>query len=178
MATLSTSAWVLHDLGLATGFGGALFGQLALHPSLHDVRSEEERGQLLHDVWAKYNVVNGVALGVTALTWVAGRSVISGRSIDATTRALVISKDIVVGAAIATGIATIVANRMMGGTAIRGAHEPSPRTPRKAVQIQRFLNVVGPINTGFIAGALGLTTILAMRAGKSAKWSFLSRFLP
>src|SRR6185503_21013121 len=32
-ATLSTTAWVLHDLGLATSVGGAVFGKAGLRPS-------------------------------------------------------------------------------------------------------------------------------------------------
>lgn len=178
MATLSTSAWVLHDLGLAAGFGGSLFGQLALHPALKDIRSEEERGMVMHDAWANYNVVTGVSLGVAALTWFFGRGFISGRSIDKTSKALVIAKDVLVGASIATGIANIVMNEQMGSVPVRGAAEPSERTPDKSKRFQKILSISGPVNVGLIAATLGITTILAMRSGKSSKWAAISRFLP
>ena len=33
MSKLSTTAWVAHNLGLAIGFGGTLFGKMPLNPS-------------------------------------------------------------------------------------------------------------------------------------------------
>ena len=39
MATLSTTAWVLHETGLAAGFGGNLFGQIALNPAVAEIQS-------------------------------------------------------------------------------------------------------------------------------------------
>src|SRR4051794_39401440 len=51
MATASTTAWVLHDLGLAAGFGGTLFGKMALNPAVKEVRSREERGKVLDRAW-------------------------------------------------------------------------------------------------------------------------------
>jgi hypothetical protein len=37
--TLSTAAWVAHNLGLAACFGGLLFGKAALNPSLSAIES-------------------------------------------------------------------------------------------------------------------------------------------
>lgn len=78
MATLSTTAWVLHDLGLAAGFGGNLFGQVALHPAVRSIESKRERGKVTHVAWDRYKVVNAVALAAMATTWGIGRSVVSG----------------------------------------------------------------------------------------------------
>ena len=37
MAKLSSAAWMVHDLGLATSLGGTLFGRVALQPALHQI---------------------------------------------------------------------------------------------------------------------------------------------
>ncbi|MDI1445613.1 hypothetical protein [Polyangium sp. 6x1] len=184
MAVLSTSAWVLHDLGLAAGFGGPLFGKLALQRAVQDIGSEEERGQVLHDAWSSYNVVTEASLGIAALTWFLGRAAISGRSIDEETRRLVLAKDILLGAAVLTGAANILSGQELGKQAPEGAvpvqsgNEPSARTPEKARGLLRFVNVMGPINLACTAGVIGITAMLAMKSGQSTKWSFLSRLLP
>jgi len=184
MAVLSTSAWVLHDLGLAAGFGGPLFGKLALGRAVQDIHSEEERGQVLHDAWSSYNVVTAASLGVAALTWFIGRAAISGRSIDAETRGLVLAKDILLGAAVVTGAANILSGRALGDQApdhavpVKSGDEPSARTPEKAKGLMRFLSVMGPVNLACTAGVIGVTAMLAMKSGQSTKWSFLSRLLP
>jgi hypothetical protein len=184
MATLSTSAWVLHDLGLAAGFGGPLFGKLALHRAVRGIESEEERGKVLNDAWKQYNAVTAVSLGTAGITWIAGRALISGRSIDTQTRALVIAKDVLLGAAVVSGFACIIAGNKMGQQAPAGrvpvtqGNVPSPRTPRKAARLQRFLGVIGPLNMACTAGVIGVTAVLAMKSGRSQKWSFLSALLP
>lgn len=184
MATLSTSAWVLHDLGLAAGFGGPLFGKLALHRAVRDIHDESERGKVLSDAWKRYNTVNIVSLGVAAGTWMLGRALISGRLIDRETRTLVLVKDLLLGATLITGAASMLGGervRLMapqGAVPIEQGNKPSPRTPRRAAALQRFLGVMGPLNIGLTAGVIGITTVLAMKSGRSSKWSLLSRLLP
>ena len=51
MRTLSTAAWVAHNLGLAACFGGLLFGKVALNPSLSAIDSEADRGKILNTAW-------------------------------------------------------------------------------------------------------------------------------
>jgi hypothetical protein len=184
MATLSTSAWVLHDLGLAAGFGGSLFGKIALNPAVKAIADERERGKVVHDAWNEYNLVNGISLAAMAATWLVGRSAISGRSIDRTTRRLVLVKDALVTAAVLTGAANMVGGAVMerrypgGAVPVQEGNVPSPRTPPVAHFLQRFFAIMGPLNIACIAGVIGVTSALAMRSGKSVKWSFLSKLLP
>ncbi|MCC6553534.1 MAG: hypothetical protein IT372_11010 [Polyangiaceae bacterium] len=184
MATLSTSAWVLHDLGLAAGFGGPLFGKIALHRAVRDIHDEAERGKVLSDAWKRYNAVNAISLGIAAGSWLLGRALISGRSIDRETRNLVRLKDVLLGATIVTGAASMLSGEAMsreapeGAVPVEGGNIPSVRTPRRAAGLQRFLGLMGPLNIGLTAGVIGVTTVLAMKSGRSAKWSFVSRFLP
>lgn len=184
MATLSTSAWVLHDLGLAAGFGGPLFGKLALHRAVRDITDESQRGKVLNDAWRRYNIVNIASLGVAAFTWLLGRALISGRSIDRQTRDLVRAKDILLGATIITGAASMLGGEELrrqgpgGAVPIEQGNVPSARTPYRAAKVQRFLGAMGPLNIALTAGVIGITTVLAMKAGKSQKWGVVARFLP
>ncbi|WP_437741748.1 hypothetical protein WMF39_40090 [Sorangium sp. So ce1504] len=185
MATLSTSAWVLHELGLAAGFGGPLFGRLALRQAVKDIHSEAERGKVLSDAWQRYNLVSAISLGTAAATWFIGRTVISGRSIDRETRDLVRLKDILLGATLATSVASMLGGQQMreeapdgGVPLLKEGEAPAPRPPAKAAALQRLLGVMGPLNIALTAGVIGVTTVLAMKSGRSAKWSLLSRLLP
>src|SRR4051812_42347776 len=45
MATLSSTGWIVHDVGLATSIGGAMFGKLALEPALDEVSDTRERDE-------------------------------------------------------------------------------------------------------------------------------------
>jgi hypothetical protein len=173
MATLSTSAWVLHDLGLAAGFGGPLFGRLALTPAVKQIASREERDRVLDVAWRDYNVVDAISLLTMGVTWLAGRSKFSGRAVDRRTRRLVIAKDVLVGSAIATGLVNVVASRVLSHS--RQGEAGDARTPRRAAKL---LKVMGPINIGLVAGVIGVTAVLGMKAGRSARWAVVSRFLP
>lgn len=121
MATLSTAAWVLHDLGLAAGFGGPLFGKLALDPAIKVVHSEAERGEVMNKAWSGYQAVNAVALGTMAATWFVGRTVLSGWEVTAKARPLVLVKDALVGAALVTGVANMVGGAILAKQAPGGA---------------------------------------------------------
>ena len=82
MRTLSTAAWVAHNLGLAACFGGLLFGKSALNPSLSAIASEAERGKILNTTWNRYNAINVASFATAAATWFPGRLALSGEEID------------------------------------------------------------------------------------------------
>lgn len=168
MATLSTTAWVLHDLGMAAGFGGNLFGQVAMNPAVRVLESQRDRGKVTHVAWNRYKGVNAASLAAMAGAWLIGRLITSGRQVGGKSRALVIAKDVVVGAALASGVTSIVAGTMLDK--IRGG--------RRHDVLKRTSNTSGRISILLHAAALALTTVLAMKAGRSSRWSVLSRFLP
>jgi hypothetical protein len=175
MAQLSTAAWVAHYLGLAACFGGQLFGKLALNPKLDALSSKTERGKMLNAAWNRYNVVNAVSLGTAAATWFVGRAGISGESID---------EDVLFVASILTGLASIISGLRLarqapeGATPIQTGTEPAPETPEEAAGLLRTVNVLGNVSLGLIASIIVVTTILSQKAGQSARWSAVSRFLP
>jgi hypothetical protein len=183
MATLSTTAWVLHDLGLAAGFGGNLFGQIALNPAVRSLESKRDRGKVAHVAWDRYKAVNGASLAAMAGSWLIGRAIASGREVGRGSRALVIAKDIMVGAAVVTGVAAMIAGTMLdkeegGAPAVESGAQPATETPARVARLQRATNAFGTASLLFNAAVLATTTVLAMKAGESTRWSIFSRLLP
>lgn len=181
---LTTSALALHNLGLAAGFGGSLFGRVAFNPSVHVIKDHTDRGAVVNRAWQRYNWINVAGMGITAASWLIGRSLVSGRSIDRTARQLTLAKDLLLSASIISGGATVVAGRMLaqqapeGRVDLDGGNEPSPRTPEKARSLIQFINVVGNVGLCASAGVIALTAVLTFRASRSVKWNLVGRFLP
>ena len=181
---LTTSALALHNLGLAAGFGGSLFGRVAFNPSVHVIKDHTDRGAVVNRAWQRYNWISVAGMGFTAASWIFGRSFVSGRSIDRTARNLTLAKDVLLATSIVTGGASVVAGRMLAAQApegrvdIDGGNEPSPRTPEKARSLIEFINVAGNVGLFASAGVIALTAILTMRSSTSLKWNLLGRFLP
>ena len=184
MRTLSTVAWVAHNLGLGACFGGLLFGKAALNPSLGVLDSESDRGKMLNTTWNRYNVVNIASFVTAALTWFPGRLGLSGKEIDQQTRNLVLAKDVLFAVGALTGLASVLQGRSLTGQAPDGAvpiasgTTPSSTTPEKAAGLLRSVNQLGNLNIGVTGAILGITTILSMKATESAKFSAVSRFIP
>lgn len=183
MATLSTTAWVLHDLGLAAGFGGNLFGQLALHPAVRSIESKRERGKVTHVAWDRYKIVNAIALAAMAGTWLIGRTVLSGRAVGRGTQPLVFAKDVMVGGAVASGLGAVFFGTLLdkeqgGAPAIESGSEPAAETPARTARLQRTTNTLGRISLVLNAATMAMTTVLAMKAGESQRWGVISRLLP
>lgn len=171
MATLSTTAWVLHELGLAAGFGGNLFGQIALNPAVAQIQSKRERGKVTHVAWDRYKVINGASLALMAGTWFAGRVFLTGREVGRTSRALTITKDVLVGGALAAGIGSMVLGRMLdkevatSNEPLQTGSRPAAETKARVARLQRLTNDAGRINILMNAAVLAVTTVLAMKSG-------------
>lgn len=184
MTALSTAAWVAHNLGIAVGVGGALFGRVALEPSVREISDQKERGRVLTSAWRRFGAVQMGALGIMGATWLAGRCHLTGREVGASSRGLVLAKDVLVATSIASAIGSAITGNMVaaqqknGVVPMNNQGEVSASAPPKARRLGRATDAFGLVNLLAGAGIIGVTTILAMSAGKSARWSALSRFLP
>jgi hypothetical protein len=182
--TLSTAAWVAHNLGLAACFGGLLFGKVALNPSLSAIESEAERGKVLNTTWNRYNAINVASFATAAATWFPGRLGLSGKEIDQQTRNLVLAKDILFGVGALSGLASVIQGRALtdqapyGAVPIESGTTPASETPEKAASLLRSVNLLGNLNILVSGAILGITTVLSMKATKSARFSAVSRLFP
>jgi hypothetical protein len=184
MATLSTTAWVLHDLGLAADFGGNLFGQLAMHPAIRQIESKRERARVTQTAWNRFKFVNGLGLALMAGGWLIGRTLLSlsGKEVGRRARAATIAKDALVTGAVLSGVGAIATGTLLERERDREAAkgtgpieiELSPRIAR----LHRLVTAFGNAKLLFDGGVVIATTILAAKSGRSIRWSFLSRLLP
>ena len=109
---------------------------------------------------------------------------LTGKEADSASRGLVLAKDLLLGTTVVTSVANIVCGTLLsrdqpsGGLPVESGNEPSRQTPARLAALQQAVNIIGDVNLVASAGVIGVTAILAMRAGRSPKWSLLSRFLP
>ncbi len=176
MARLSSAAWIAHDVGLATAIGGTLFGREALHPALREeIDDREERDRIADSAWRRFSWINLAAHATMAATWIAGRTMLSGREVNRLSRRLTLGKDVLIGASLATGIASMVLSRALGRR-VRG--EATLADCEKTEMLRRAVGRAGLANLAANVGVLGVTAALAMQGSRSPTFALFSRRLP
>lgn len=157
MQTLSSTAWIVHDVGLATAIGGTLFGRKALQPALKQISSPLERDLVADTAWRRFSWINLLAHGAIAATWFAGRSMLSGREVSRTARSLAVTKDVLVVASLATGIGSVILGRVLGR---RNREQLGPARVRAGEVAERGEETRTRI-VGRTVGALGIMNLLS-----------------
>lgn len=169
----SNVARIAHNLGLATWFGGALFGQVALNPSISRISDRRERGRVLNESWGRFNAVTFATIAASILTWRLG-----GLREDAELRAPALAriKNLLLGGAVINGIASgILGARIAkeapgeapeGGTLVEAGTQPAPETPEEAAQAQRLISITRPSALSLLATVIALSAIIDSSAVK------------
>ncbi len=166
--TLANVTRAAHDLGLATWFGGSMFGKFAHNPSLKAISDHRERGKVANAAWNGYNALNAAGLGAAAAGWAGARFTEANPvRMSATENALALAKDGLMVAAVATGVANGIQGARLARQAREGAvpvesgTEPAPETPQQAAGIQRSLDILGNVNIGVGAALIAVNAVLA-----------------
>ena len=184
LGTLSTAAWAAHDVSLATTVGGVLFGRAALAPSLSQISSPEERDRISASAWSRFAWLNLAGHGVMAASWIAGRTLLSGREVSGRARTLTLVKDGLVAASLLTGVASNVLGFMVGKqTAMdRGPAQVEAGyaidEDGKTRALGKATAAVGTANLVANVALLAVTSMLAMEGNKSGRFAWFSRLLP
>jgi hypothetical protein len=182
--TLTTSAYVLHNLGLAAGFGGSLFGRVALNPSAKLISDKQDRAKIVNAAWNGYNIINALGVGATALTWFFGRGKISGRSISPRARKLVVAKDFLMGATLVSGVINLIGGGFLAkraleeGIPMESGSKAAEEAPQDVKNTTRLVNSLGVFNLACMAGLIGVSTWLDNMAQTSSKWRLVANVLP
>jgi hypothetical protein len=165
------------EAALAALLGGNLFGRVAMHPALSDVSDEAERGKVLNRAWRRYGTVNSAALIALVAGWLVARPHHAGPDMPRLGRAtrrrrgvdpelLVRAKDIAVGAAVVTGLASAAGGMAFAQQAPDGAvpmasgHDPVPDTPPRAARLKVAVNALGATNLAAELAVLGIDALL------------------
>jgi hypothetical protein len=159
----SNTAKITHNLGLATWFGGSLFGQIALNPTVESISDRSERGRVTNEGWARFNAVQLPAIAATIASWRLG-----GLRDDAELRApgLTRVKDVLLGGAAFNGIvsgilgARLASQAASGQVPIKSGLKPSRDTPPEAASSQRWIAVFGTGATALSAAVIAVSGII------------------
>jgi hypothetical protein len=167
MRQASTPVRSLHKMGLGINLGGTIFGLVALNPSVARIDDRSERGRVLNEAWMRFQTIGTLAMGVTVAMWRLGGLKEAESDIDP---ALAGIKNVLLGGALLTSVASAIVGMRIARQAPEGAPpvesgaEPAPETPEEAARSQRLSAFLGAATVALVAGALGLSSALEIRA--------------
>lgn len=172
MRQASTPVRSLHKLGLGINLGGTLFGLVALNPTVERISDKSERGRVLNEAWMRFQAIGVIAMTLTVAMWRLGGLKEAESDLDATLAGL---KNLLLGGALLTSVASAIAGRRIarqapdGGTPVESGAEPAPETPEEAARPQRLSAFLGAATVALVAGMLGLSSALEVRAVKKSQ---------
>lgn len=155
------AARALHDLGLATWFGGAVMGAVGLNGAAATLRDPDERLSSATAGWSRFAQVNAVAIGAHLVG--ATRLLHTERGRLARQRGVGSSsavKTVLTGAALVTTAYSGLLNRRMaaaGRVPVLGATEPGPVTPPEVAAGQRRLRGLQWLIPALTGSLIGVT---------------------
>jgi CBS domain-containing protein len=169
MAQDNTVARSLHDLGLATWFGGSLMGAVGLNGAAAVVDQPQQRLRVANAGWARWTPVNlaGIAAHVAggSVLLMANKGRLAGQRGVATAT---IAKTALTGLALAaTGYSRALGAKLqrVGDAPAEGGTTPTVGTPEEVARAQRQLNVLQWV----IPGLTGATLVLNAKMGEQQR---------
>ncbi len=146
MANSNTLARTLHDLGLATWFGGSLMGAVGVNGAAAEATDPTERSKIANAGWARWTPVNLAAIGAHlaggAVILAANSKRVAGQ---AGVGQATVAKLAFTGAALAaTAYSRALGQKVMnaGTPPVAGATEPSSSTPSDVADAQSKLKTL------------------------------------
>lgn len=172
----------LHDIGLATWFGGSLMGATGLNGAASLLDDPRERARIATRGWSRWAPVNGA--GVAAYLLGAGALLVNEwpriRTQEGVGRSSAIKTGLT-GAGLGVAGWSMLLNRKMaaaGAVPVAGATEPGAMTPPDVARTQRQLKLVQLLNP-LVSGALvGVTSWQAQQMRSSQVAQGVLRRLP
>ena len=167
MGQASTPVRSLHKMGLGINLGGPIFGLVDLNPSVARIADRSERGRVLSEAWPRFQAIGVLAMGVTVAMWRLGGLKEAEGDIDP---ALAGIKNVLLSGALVTSVASALAGRRIarqapeGATPVESGAEPAPETSEEAARSQRLSVLLGTATVALVAGVLGLSSALEVRA--------------
>jgi hypothetical protein len=168
----STTVRSLHKLGLGINLGGTLFGLIALNPTVSRISDRSERGRVLNEAWMRFQAIGTLAMAATVAMWRLGGLKEAESDLDATLADL---KNLLLGGALLTSVASAIVGMRIarqapeGATPVESGTEPAPETPEEAARSQRLSGFLGAATVALVAGVLGLSSALEVRAVERSK---------
>lgn len=174
MAT-NTVARSMHDVGLATWFGGSLMGAVGLNGAAGEVSDPPQRARVANKGWARWTPVNLGAIGAhvvgAAILTRANRGRMAAQ--DGVGRTSWAKAALTLAAVGATAYARALGQKVIsaGDVPVEGGTEPSAETPREVEQAQKQLRAL----QWAIPALTGALLVLAARMGEQQRPSEVSK---
>ena len=168
MAT-NTVARSLHDVGLATWFGGSLMGAVGLNGAAGEVSDPPQRARVANTGWARWTPVNLGAIGAhvlgAAILTRANRGRMAAQ--DGVAATSWTKAALTLAALGATAYARALGQKVINGAdvPVEGATEPSGQTPPDVAQAQKQLRAL----QWAIPALTGTVLVLASRMGEQQR---------
>jgi hypothetical protein len=164
---LQNAARIAHDVGLATWFGGQVFGKFALNPVVAVLDDPADRGRVVNSGWFTFNPLGtaGLALAV-AVRGAARATELAPPRQTAAERALSKVEDgLLATSAVVTALTAVQGRRLSaqaqdGAVPMANGSRPAPRTPPRAAALQRSVNALGG---GALLAGLGVLSVRAVQ---------------
>jgi hypothetical protein len=164
--TLSRS---LHDLGLATWFGGSLMGAVGLNGAAAQVEEPKQRLRVANSGWNRWTPVNlaGIAAHVAGGLILLGANKGRVASQQGVGQATVVKTALTGAALAATAWARALGAKLdeAGEVPVEGGTEPSSDTPEDVAKAQRQLKVLQWV----IPALTGAVLVLNARMGEQQR---------
>jgi hypothetical protein len=164
--TLSRS---LHDLGLATWFGGSLMGAVGLNGAAAQVEEPKQRLRVANSGWNRWTPVNlaGIAAHVAGGLILLGANKGRVASQQGVGQATVVKTALTGAALAATAWARALGAKLdeAGEVPVEGGTEPSSDTPEDVAKAQRQLKVL----QWAIPALTGAVLVLNARMGEQQR---------
>ena len=169
MTADNTVSRSLHDLGLATWFGGSLMGAVGLNGAAADVEEPTQRLRVANSGWKRWTPVN--LAGITA--HVAGGAVLLGANKGRLTSQRGVGQATVVKTALTgAALAATAWSRTLGAkldqageVPVEGGTDPGGDTPQDVAKAQRQLKVL----QWAIPALTGAVLVLNARMGEQQR---------
>jgi hypothetical protein len=159
----------MHDLGLATWFGGSLMGAVGLNSASAAVEKPKDRVRVANAGWARWTPVNLAAIGAyvvggAALTW-SNRDRL--RAQQGVGQVSLVKTGVSALALAATAYSRYLGQKIMdaGETPVRDAVTPDEETPPEVAKAQRQLKVL----QWAIPAHVGALIIISSKMGEQQK---------
>lgn len=164
---LQNTARIAHDVGLATWFGGQVFGKVALNPVVRVIDDPATRGKVVNSGWFTFNPIGATGLLLAAGVRVAARltELAPARQTSAERTLSALEDGLLATSVVLTGL-TSVQGRRLGAQAPDGAvplesgTQPAAQTPPRAVELQRS---IAALSNGALLAGLGVLSLRAVQ---------------
>ena len=161
MMARHTLARSMHDLGLATWFGGSLMGAVGLNGAAASLRDPSERSAAATVGWTRWAPVSTVAIGAHLIGAVQllRTEQFRVRHQDGVARSSAIKTGLTVAAVGVTAYSGMLNRKMVaaGPVPVEGATEPGLRTPADVASTQKQLKAVQWLIPALTGGLVATT---------------------